>query len=154
MKVLLAKLNDGILKNRLTKWLKIPVEQTAYQKEKGCVLHVFFVRCLVAICSKLKITLFIGVTDFEAAFDYISRRNLFIKLANLGIGVCLLNALIEMYKVTDAYVFLDGEYSRRLSISAGVLQGSASSTLLFMAYTSDIIIIFRNHFLVEEIITL
>ena len=152
MKVLLAKLYDGILKNRLIQWLKIPFEQTAYQKKKGCELHVFFVRCLVAICKKLKITLFIGVTDFEAAFDYISRRNLFIKLTNLGIGICLLNALMEMYKVTDAFVFLDGEYSRKLSISAGVLQGSASSTLLFMAYTSDIIIVFRNHFPAEEII--
>ena len=109
MKVLLAKLYDGVLKNRLTKWLKIPTEQTAYQKEKGCILHVFFVRCLVAICKKLNKTLFIGVTDFEAAFDYISRRNLFIKLANLGIGVCLLNALIEMYKMKDAFVLLDGE---------------------------------------------
>ena len=154
MKALLAKLYDGILKNRLTKWLKIPPEQTAYQKKKNCALHVFFVRCLVAICKKLKITLFIGVTDFEAAFDYISRRNLFIKLANLGIGVCLLNALIEMYKVSDAYVFLDGEYSRKLAISAGVLQGSASSTLLFMAYTSDLIDIFREHFPAEEIINL
>ena len=154
LKVLLAKLYDGILKNRLTQWLRnlIPVEQTAYQKFKGCELHVFFVRCLVAICKKLKITLFIGVTDFEAAFDYISRRNLFIKLTKLGIGICLLNALMEMYKVTDAFVFLDGEYSRKLSISAGVLQGSASSTLLFMAYTSDLITVFKNHFPAEEII--
>ena len=39
----------------------------------------------------LKLSLFIGVTDFEAAFDYISRRNLFIKLTNLGIGMFLLN---------------------------------------------------------------
>ena len=152
LKVLLAKLYDGILKNRLTRWLQIPFEQTAYQKFKGCILHVFFIRCLVSICKKLKKPLFIGVTDFEAAFDYISRRNLFIKLVNLGIGVCLLNAIMEMYKVTDAYIFLEGEYSRKLSITAGVLQGSASSTLLFMAYTSDIIIIFRNHFPSEEII--
>ena len=59
-----------------------------------------------------------------------------------------------MYKVSDAYVFLDGEYSRKLAISAGVLQGSASSTLLFMAYTSDLIAIFREHFPAEEIINL
>ena len=56
--------------------------------------------------------------------------------------------------MNDAYVNLDGEYSRKLLISAGVLQGSASSTLLFMAYTSDIIIIFRKHFPAEEIIKL
>ena len=48
-----------------------------------------------------------GVTDFEAAFDYISGRQLFIKLADLGIGICLLSALISMYEKTDAYVLLE-----------------------------------------------
>ena len=95
-----------------------------------------------------------GVTDFEAAFDYISGRQLFIKLADLGIGICLLSALISMYEKTDAYVLLDNEYSRNLSITAGVLQGSASSTLLFMAYTSDLIKIFREYFPSEDIISL
>ena len=152
LKPLLAKVYDGIIKNRLTKWLIIPYEQTAYQKEKGCFLHVFFVRCLISICRKLKKPLFVGITDFEAAFDYISRRNLFKKLVGLGIGSAMLCALIEMYKVTDAYVLLNGEYSKRLSITAGVLQGSASSTLLFMAYTSDLITLFRNYFPAEELI--
>ena len=119
---------------------------------KGCILHVFFIRCLIAICSKLKKTLYVGVTDFEAAFDNISRRYLFVKLVKLGIGMFLLHAIIEMYKIIDAYVLLNGEYSSRLSITAGVLQGSASSTLLFMAYTSDIIDIFRTYFPSEEII--
>ena len=41
LKPLLAKLYDTIIKNRLEKWLKIPEEQTAYQKEKSCALHVF-----------------------------------------------------------------------------------------------------------------
>ena len=152
LKELLAKVYDAVLKNRLTKWLLIPIEQTAYQKFKGCFLHVFFVRCLISICRKLKKPLFIGVTDFEAAFDYISRRNLFKKLVTLGIGAGMLAALINMYKVTDAYVLLNGEYSKKLSITAGVLQGSASSTLLFMAYTSDLITLFKTHFPTEELI--
>ncbi len=152
LKELLAKVYDAVLKNRLTKWLLIPIEQTAYQKFKGTYLHVFFVRCLISICRKQKKPLFVGITDFEAAFDYISRRNLFKKLVSLGIGAGMLAALIEMYKVTDAYVLLNGEYSRKLSITAGVLQGSASSTLLFMAYTSDLITLFRSYFPAEELI--
>ena len=75
-----------------------------------------------------------------------------VKLVNLGIGMFMLRALIEMYKVTDAFVLLNGEYSHNLSITAGVLQGSASSTILFMAYTSDIIDIFKAHFPSEELI--
>ena len=152
LKQILAKLYDTIIKDRLEKWILIPIEQTAYQKGKFCGLHVFFVRCLISICKKLRITLFIGVTDFEAAFDYISRRNLFRKLVNLGIGMFMLRALIEMYKMTDAYIFLNGEYSHKLFITAGVLQGSASSTILFMAYTSDIIDLFKQNFPIEELL--
>ena len=152
LKVILAKIYDTILKNRLERWLKVPEEQTAYQKGKACYLHVFFIRCLISICKKRRLSLFIGVTDFEAAFDYISRRNLFRKLVKLGIGMFMLKALMEMYKMTDAYIFLDGEYSHRLNITAGVLQGSASSTILFMAYTADIIALFKNNFPIEELI--
>ncbi len=64
----------------------------------------------------------------------------------------MLHALVEMYKVTEAYVFLNGEYSHELSITAGVLPGPASSTLLFMAYTSDIINLFKTNFPAEELI--
>ena len=119
IKPLLAKLYDAILSNRLQRWLKIPEEQTAYQKGKGCSLHVFFLRYLIATCKTIRKPIFVGVTDFEAAFDYISRRNLFVKLVNLGIGMFMLRALIEMYKVTDAFVLLNGDYSHNLSITAG-----------------------------------
>ena len=152
LKVILAKIYDTILKNRLERWLKIPIEQTAYQKGKFAGLHVFFVRCLISICKKLRIPLFIGVTDFEAAFDYISRRHLFQKLANLGIGMFMLRALMEMYKMTNAYIFLNGEYSHKLHISSGVLQGAASSTILFIAYTCDIINLFQQTFPAEELL--
>ena len=154
LKVILAKIYDTVIKNRLEKWFKVPPEQTAYQTGKFTGLHVFFVRCLISICKKLRIPLFIGVTDFEAAFDFISRRNLFKKLVNIGIGMFMLRALIEMYKMTEAYVFLNGEYSHRLFITAGVLQGSASSTVLFMAYTSDIITLFQQNFPLEELLHL
>ena len=154
LKDLFAKLYDAIIKRRLQRWLDIPEEQTAYQKFKGCYLHVFFVRCLSAICKKLKVSLFIGITDFEAAFDKISRRNLFLKLVDLGISTLMLQALIEMYSVTASYVEVNGEYSKVFNMSAGVLQGAATSTVLYMAYTADLVKVFREKFPIEEIIHL
>ena len=154
LKDLFAKLYDAILNRRLLSWLAIPDEQTAYQKLKGCFMHVFFVRCLTAICQKLKMSLFIGVTDFEAAFDKISRRNLFLKLVNMGISSLMLKALIEMYSVTESYVDVNGEYSKVFNMTAGVLQGAATSTVLYMAYTGDLVKIFREKFPVEEVIHL
>ena len=49
---------------------------------------------------------------YEAAFDKISRRNLFVKLVNMGISSLMLPALIEMYSVTESYVDVNGEYSK------------------------------------------
>ena len=152
LKDLFAKLYDSVLKRRLQKWLDIPPEQTAYQKEKEAHMHVFYVRCLIAICQKLKISLFIGITDFEAAFDKISRRNLFLKLVDLGISALMLRALVEMYSVTESYVEVNGEYSKIFNMTAGVLQGSATSTVLYMAYTADLVKLFKTKFPIEEII--
>ena len=152
MKEILAKLYDCILMIRLQKWLVIPHEQTAYQKGKGCIMHVFFIRSLIAISKKAKRSLFIGVTDFTAAFDTISRRRLFIKLSKLGVGMFMLNALRDIYTNTLAYVSIGGDYSDIFPLKAGVLQGSATSTILFMAYTSDIISIFSTLFASEMFI--
>ena len=152
LKDILAKLYDYILMLRIEKWLKIPDEQTAYQKGKGCIMHVFFVRCLISIVVKTGKPIFIGVTDFTAAFDTISRRKLFTKLVNLGIGMFMLNALKEMYSDTLAYVSIDGEYSDIFELNAGVLQGAATSALLFIAYTSDIITVFNTQFACEMFI--
>ena len=146
MKPLLSKIYDFM------SWFKIPVEQTAYQKGKGCFMHVFFVRTMIAVAVKKKRMFFIGITDFAAAFDSISRRILFKKLVYLGIGSFMLNALKEMYKNAFVYIEMNGEYSYEFELTAGVLQGSATSTILFIAYTADLINLFRRLFDEEDFI--
>ena len=66
----------------------------------------------------------------------------------------MLKALIEMYSVTASYVDVGGEYSKVFNMSAGVLQGAATSTVLYMAYTADLVKLFRNKFPIEEILHL
>ena len=121
----------SILSQRLTKWLRIPEQQTGYQKRKGCFHHVFFVRCLISIIKKNKSELFIGITDFVAAFDRVSRRLLFKKLILIGMNSFMLNALKNLYENTAAYIEIEKEYSEEFSLMAGVLQGASSSTALF-----------------------
>ena len=115
-------------------------------------MHVFYVRCLIAISQKLNKSLYIGITDFEADFHLISRRNLFVKLADLGISMFMLRALVEMYMVNTSYVEMNAEYSRTFCTTAGVLQGSATSTILFMAYTADLVKLFTTKFPIEDLI--
>lgn len=103
---------------------------------------------------KRKITLFVGITDFAAAFDSISRRILFQKLVRLGIGAFMLQALKNMYAQATVVLEMNGEYSDPFDLTAGVIQGSATSTILFIAYTADLIELFKRTFPAEEIINL
>ena len=64
----------------------------------------------------------------------------------------MLNALKEMYKEASAFIEINVEYSKEFNLTAGVLQGSATPTILFIAYTADLITLFRNIFNEEDLI--
>ena len=63
-----AKIYDLILFDRLKTFINIPREQTAYQKGKGCDMHVATIRFLKLIIKKTKTPLFIVFTDFKSCF--------------------------------------------------------------------------------------
>ena len=139
------KLYQTILGRRVYKFLKIPSQQTAYQKKKGCNLHVMTTRLLKALTVKIKQKLFIIFTDFEAAFDLVSRRILFMKLAGLGISAIMLNALISIYASSQSVVQHGGEFSDYVLLLTGIKQGAPASGILYVAYTLGIIDLFYCH---------
>ena len=102
-----------------------------------------FIRCLILVPSFLSLA--------QGSFLRWCTRSkiphgMFQKLVNLGIGMFMLRSLIEMYSMTDAYLFLNREYSRKLQVSSVVLQGAASSTIPLTAYTCNIINLFQKIF--------
>ena len=146
------KIYQSILSNRLNSWLKIPFHQTAYQSGKMCSMHVMTVRLLKILSRKTKQSLFIVFTDFEAAFDLVSRRLLFQKLIRLGISAVMLNALITIYISSKSVMQHNNEYSDYVLLLAGVKQGAPLSGLLYIAYTLGLIDIFDNSFNPEPLI--
>ena len=146
------KIYQSILSNRLCTFLKIPFHQTAYQKGKMCSMHVMTVRLMKILARKTKQTLFIVFTDFEAAFDLVSRRLLFKKLIRLGISAVMLNALIAIYVSSKSVMQHNTEFSDYVVLLAGVKQGAAPSGLLYIAYTLGLIDIFDNSFNPEPLI--
>ena len=105
------KLYQIVLSSRLCKFLKVPLQQTAYQSGKGCNIHVFTIRLMKALAVKMKQKLFIVFTEFEAAFDQVSRRLLFQKLIRLGLSSMMLTALIAIYSSGKSVVEHDKVYS-------------------------------------------
>ena len=149
---LFAKIYDKIIMERLYKRISIPKQQSAYQKGKGCNLHVAYIRILKELAKKTKMKIFIIFTDFEAAFDLVSRRTLFQKLISLGVSVTLLNALMAMYSNVQAVVEHNGEFSDSFFLLSGIRQGSPTSGVLYIAYTYDLINLFTAKFNVERFI--
>ena len=82
----LACLYDRIITIRLKPWLKFHIDQTAFQKGKSTLIHIFTLRILIDLAMKLKITLYIGSVDIEKAFDHVPRSLLLKKLVKMGIG--------------------------------------------------------------------
>ena len=146
------KIYQIILSSRLCKLLKIPSQQTAYQKERNCSLHVMSIRLLKILTKKTKNKLYIIFTDFEAAFDLVSRRLLFEKLIKLGVSATMLCALLSLYITSKAVVESGGQFSDYLILLAGVKQGGPPSGLVYIAYTLDLIDIYENKFHPEPLI--
>ena len=147
-----AKIYDKIIMERLYKFISIPKQQSAYQKGKGCNLHVAYIRILKELAKKTKTKIFIIFTDFQAAFDLVSRRTLFQKLINLGVSTMLLNAIMAMYTNVQAVVEYSGEFSESFHLLSGIRQGSPTSGILYIAYTYDLINLFTRTFDVETFI--
>ena len=146
------KLYQIVISSRLCKFLKIPRQQTAYQSGLGCNLHVFTIRLLKALAAKTKKKLFIVFTDFEAAFDLVSRRLLFKKLIKLGISSVMLTALMAIYSCSKSVVEHDKTYSDYLLLLTGVKQGAPPSGLLYIAYTMGLIDMYESKFHPEPLI--
>ena len=138
MMKLLACLYDRILSNRLKLWLPFHNDQTAFQKGKSTLLHVFTMRILIEIVKKKKATLFIASMDIEKAFDIVPRFLLLKKLIKLGIGRCMLFALKQLYSCTTCIIKFRGTFSNCFPMLRGIRQGAASSVLLFNEFMDDL----------------
>ena len=148
------KIYQVIISNRLTKFIKIPSPQSAYQKGKNCSLHVMTIRLMKALCKKLKVKLFVIFTDFESAFDLVSRRLLFEKLIKLGISSIMLSALIAIYRSGMSVVEHNSQFSDYLLLLAGVKQGAPPSGLLYIVYTMGLIDMYNQSFNPEPLINI
>ena len=129
-----AVLFDRIITNRLKSWLTFNVDQTAFQKLKSTLIHIFTLRILIEVARKQNVTLYIGSVDIEKAFDHVPRSLLLKKLVKLGVGRLMLFALKEIYMYSVCVIKFQGELSDTFRMYRGVRQGAASSVLLFNAF--------------------
>ena len=134
---LLAKLFDSVLLERFKKWFIPSDPQTAYQKLRSYIDHVFLIRCLIRHAKLYKKKLFIIAVDFDGAFDRISRSVLIRKLVLFGAGTLFVACLASIYMKTDNIIFRNKDYMI-YTLGAGIKQGLPLSPYLFLFYVDDI----------------
>ena len=125
----LAKLYDMVLCRRLQIWYKCCFQQAGSQKGRGCEEQIFVIRLLIDIARKCGFTLFIGVIDYQKAYDKVKRFALLDRLHKKGCGTIFLMA------ISAALVCSSGLIGSQLfDTSAGVRQGASSSCPLFVFF--------------------
>lgn len=147
----LCKLYCSVLKNRLQNFSDknqlIPDCQIGYRKDCRTSDHILTLKSVIDkyLQKSIKHRLHCCFVDFKAAFDSISRKELFYKLLKLEIGGTFLASLRAMYGNVNFAVKTDGKVSEYFKSNLGVKQGCTLSPLLFNLFIADLPLIFDHN---------
>ena len=112
-------------------------DQAAYRKGFSTQDHLLTLTLLLEASSEWNSEVWLGLIDFEKAFDTIEHEPLWKALAQQGVGPHYIDILKKLYRNQSATIVAGGE-SRRFSITRGVRQGDPISSLLFVAVMETI----------------
>ncbi|CAG5073493.1 Similar to X-element\ORF2: Probable RNA-directed DNA polymerase from transposon X-element (Drosophila melanogaster) [Cotesia congregata] len=130
----IAKVFTQLVNQRLVSWAAdnnlIPEEQAGFLKGRGCQDNG-------ASCFGLFV-------DFRRAFDSIPHHLLWPKLLSIGLSKKIVKILRCIYNKTTLRVRSNGDFSKPVKVTTGVLQGETLSPLLFILFISDIVSFFRD----------
>ena len=136
---LLYKLFSRMLCGRLRKTIESQqsIDQAAYRKGFSTEDHLLTLTLLLEASSEWSTEVWIGLIDFEKAFDTVEHEPLWKALAEQGVKKQYIDMLKRVYKQQTATVKA-GVESREFSIPKGVWQGDPISSLLFVAVMESI----------------
>ena len=106
-------------------------DQAAYRKGYSTEDHLLSLTLLIEGCNEWNADLFIGMVDFEKAFDSIEHDPMWNVLEEQGVSTEYIALLQQAYHKQTAHVDTTTQ-SREFSITRGVKQGDPISGLLFI----------------------
>ena len=108
------------------------VDQAAYREGFSTEDYLITLTLLLESCAEWNSALFLGLVDFEKAFDTVEHDALFSALVELGVQPEYVDLLKVLYSKQESTV-LAGTESRAFKLQRGVKQGDPVSSLLFLA---------------------
>ena len=135
---ILSRLYDIIINERFVTWYTPNREQAGFRPGQGCSLQIFSLLLLTDLSQFLNKKLFVGMFDYEKAFDFLSRPKLIQDMINKDIGHRFLKVIKNVYNVTSYVPQISRiALGEEINTSYGVTQGKHSSANLFSFYVSD-----------------
>ena len=137
LSTILSRIYDDVIDQRFSMWYSPNLEQAA-RKGQGCVFQIFALLLLLDLAKHLKKTIFIGLLDFEKAYDFTNRAILIEDLLEKGIGKKFAEAIYSMYSNTSYTPKISKNLVGNPIITEfGVTQGRRSSGNLYAFSISD-----------------
>ncbi|CAB1098869.1 unnamed protein product [Ectocarpus sp. CCAP 1310/34] len=113
--------------------------QAGFQKNRGCVDHVFTVGRIMQGRKRAGKPTYCFFLDVKKAYDTLWRNGLWKQLSNYGIKGKMWRVLKKMTECTKSAVMLDGELSKFFDIEQGVPQGCTLPPTLFQVFINDLL---------------
>ena len=142
---ILSRLFDIIINNRFLTWYSPNSEQAGGREKQGCIIQIFAMLLLADLSRITGVGLYVGLFDYEKAFDFVCRPLLLQNMMKDGAGNKFTQCLYNMYKNTS-YVpqISNTQMGEEIFTDYGVTQGRSSSGSLFSFFISDMIKSMKN----------
>ena len=135
---IMSRIFDTVLNNRFQHWYQPNAEQAGFRKKQGCIIQIFTLLLIIDIAKKCKKELYIGLIDYEKAFDFMNRYLLVKMLMDQGIGRGFITNLYNSYKETKYVIKAsNSQLGNEMDTNVGLTQGKGSSANLFSFFISD-----------------
>ena len=137
----LAKVLNAVLRNRLIPALnkRLLNQQSGFRPGRSTTEQIAAIRCVVEACKTRQKSASIVFVDFRKAFDSISRPAIAWLLEQHGVPQLLVQAVMDFYNRSSAFVQTPDGPSPEFPTTSGVLQGDTLSPFLFVVVMDFVI---------------
>ena len=137
----MAKLFEKVLDMRIREWSErvgtLSDLQGGFREGRGTMDQVFILHEIVTRRLEKKAPTLLMFVDVRKAYDRVWRSGLWLKLKNAGLGGNCLRMIREMYSRVTRTVLVNGRFSDKFDVAAGVPQGSVLSPFFMLSTLMD-----------------
>jgi galactokinase/mevalonate kinase-like predicted kinase len=113
---------------------RLKKEQAGFRKNCSCVDLINTLRIIIEQSNELNKRIYLVFTDFEKAFDSVSRDKIWKIMERFGLPQKILKLIQETYRNYTCQIMHKGKLTESTEIISGVRQGCVLSPLFFVGY--------------------